>query len=132
MKLWMTSEVQIDVADKLRALRNEIEEVVNERIKDKSYGEGLVEWAHFFVIMLNGTFYDDVVKHWVKRKEYETRLHIDHSEFLKASEKKAMRMLCESLVESLEKMNPKKFPKFDRDALLSDFKAICKEQGWMK
>ena len=71
MKLWMTSEVQIDVADKLRALRNEIEEVVNERIKDKSYGEGLVEWAHFFVIMLDDTFYDDVVKHWVKRKEYE-------------------------------------------------------------
>lgn len=51
VRLWMSGEVMGDIGEDHRLADNEIEAALNEVLKARDYGEGLVEWAFLSIIL---------------------------------------------------------------------------------
>ena len=105
MELWMSGEIQHDVAEAYRKARNLIEDTVNESIKDNDYGEGLRRWSYIAIIRAEDSEdYGEVKKYWKKRKEAEFRLKIDHAAFLSADMAHHIRLISQSLLSCIRMM----------------------------
>ena len=94
----MSSEAEADVSDELREVRNRLETKVNAAIANRDYGDGLREWA--FIAMIFGDIdpgYKEVTRYSRNKKEYESRLRIDHAKFKAADFAGRTEMLCRAL-----------------------------------
>lgn len=113
MQLWMSSEMQANIADAYRASRKEIEKEVNLFIKDKDYGVGIEKWSYIAIIMEEESDdYGEIIKYHKNRKDFEFRLKIPHNEFLLADSSKQKKLIYESLMKSvilMEKKTPATF-----------------------
>jgi hypothetical protein len=104
MKLWISAELDGDVAEKHQAAWKTVQEAINRRLKGHKFTSPWKSWDFISVIMSDRGFYEEVAKKSKKDKSLEFRLKIDHAKFLKASQKQANKMLLEALARSVEKM----------------------------
>jgi hypothetical protein len=106
MKLWMSGEIQADVADAYREARKIVEVEVNRVLGEISVEEAK-EWA-FIAIILDeeSSTYGEIVK---KKKssrgtELEFRLKIPHAKFLAASPGERISLIYKALSRSVSLM----------------------------
>jgi hypothetical protein len=124
MELWMSGEIQIDVADQYRHARRVVEHKINSCIGKKVYGTALIEWAYIAIIRAEDSEdYDEVTKYWKKRKVAEFRLKIDYDAFRNGTPRDHVRLLSESLMRSLDLMREIGVVDVDLETLRKDVKS---------
>ena len=131
MKLWLSGEVQLDVGEASRQVDNGLEAKFNAALSDRDYGEGLVEWA--FISMIFGSIdpgYKEVTRYSRKKREYESRLRIDHDKFKAADFVGRMTLLCQALSTSLDRLEALKIENIDVPRLRKDFLELVVTCGW--
>jgi len=83
MKLWMSGELQADIADAYREVRREIEASVNAKLQDSFPDGPFEEWTVIPIILAeDDPMFAEFSKKHVKSKALEFRLKIDHERFL--------------------------------------------------
>jgi len=104
MKLWISAELDGDVAEKHQAARKAVLDAVNQRLKNHKFSSPWKSWDFISIIMSERDFYEEIAKKSKKDKSLEFRLKIDHGKFLKASQKQANKLLVDALGRSVDKM----------------------------
>lgn len=104
MKLWISGEIDEDVAEKHQAAWQVVQKAVNARLKPHKFSSPWKSWDFIAIIMSERDFFDEVAKKTKKDKSLEFRLKIDHTAFLKASQKQANALLLKALDRSVDKM----------------------------
>lgn len=105
MKLWISAELDEDVAKKYLVTRNAIQNAVNDTIKGHTFKSHLKSWDVISIVMSDIGFYEEITKKSKKDKSLEFRLRIDHDKFLKANQKKANQMLLQALGRAVDMMS---------------------------
>lgn len=104
MKLWMSGEIQADIADAYRQARKIVEVEFNRLLAEVSLAESK-EWAFIAIIREEDSpDYGEVVKKSPKDKGFEFRLKIPHAEFLAASSTEKTGLIFKALSRSVDLM----------------------------
>lgn len=133
----MSAEIYDDVAELYRKSRNRIEKSFNKAFSQKHYGDGVKEWAFIAIILppeIDGykvEGYTEYRRYHKDEKSVEFRLRIDYFEFRKANESKQIKLICEGLIRSLERLDKNPIPDFDHMKLKEDFMRFCKTRKWL-
>lgn len=133
MKIWMSGEVQSDVADDYRKLRKEIEQSLNAVFSGRDYGAGLAEWD--VIAMIFGDDgpkeYKEVKKYNKRDKSTEFRLRIDYQKFKHGDDAARRKLILDVLDHSLSILDSMKIPDIDIVGLRRDVQQTAKENGWI-
>ncbi|MDX2045472.1 MAG: Imm44 family immunity protein [Chitinophagaceae bacterium] len=122
MKIWIGGEVDSDISESFRIIRNKIESAINYIISDKHYGDGLVSWDIIIVIKKNDGKFS--FKYNKRKKETDIRLPIKYDLFNNSTEKKRKEIVLISLLDCLEILKRSKMIDIDFDELNEDLKKI--------
>jgi hypothetical protein len=131
MQLWMSGELQDDVADQYREARKLVEGRLNERFKQSDYGKGLREWT--FIAMLypgEGPNYQEVRRYDRRGKSCEFRLKINHTKFRTADRDERAGLLCEALLECLSHLEAMKIEEVKTEQIRADCLDVARANGW--
>jgi hypothetical protein len=121
MHFWLSGEVNHDVADACRVVRNKLEADLNSALLGRDYGCSVDEWALIFIVLpTNDSRYAEVRKFWKKRRVVEFRLQVDHAAFLSADAHGRMKLLCESIIRSIDLASSLKLGDFPREEFRRD------------
>lgn len=136
MKFWTSGEVHGDVGDTTIRLQKNIEKKINDNIENKNYGQDITFWGFMSIVLPNdllpAEFFQEIKRYRKNKKETEFRLKIDYDQLVKADEKGIYRLICESILRSIEIARAEfKVSKFDLDAFESDLKKCFKEENWI-
>jgi hypothetical protein len=128
MRLWIGGEISQDVYDAHVFSRDEIEHIVNDRLKKLNYGSGLKSWDVIPIIMpkRRQIDYPEIAKYSQKKRDCEFRLYIDHAKFKKGSQAEQYRLYCDMLTRSLDYLESWNIPKFDVEQMRKDFESAVK------
>jgi hypothetical protein len=98
MKIWMSGEIDADVADDYRRLRQAIESAINARLAAISVGDSVAELAFIPIITsIARGLNPEVAKFRKRQKEAEFRVIVDHTRFRLADEHLRRRILLDAL-----------------------------------
>jgi len=134
MVLWMSSEADKDVGRSYRSARNKIEKAVNKWLETANYGTTVKEWVLIGIVTAEEyPGFGEVNRFTKKSGVAEFRLRIDHAAFKKAANDMNARckLICKSLIRSLDLLAKKKIPDFDHKSLMADFREFAKKKGWL-
>ena len=112
MKLWIGAELDADVADAFREVRNRVEKAVNAVIASKDFELPLNGWDCIAIVRGDDSFAERV-RYSPRTREMDFRLRIDHSAFSTATPRERKSMLFSMLRRSLALL-PKKLPSAKR------------------
>lgn len=124
MKLWISAEADIDVADKYRSVRQFIEQKVNEFLTTVCIENEFEKWAFIAIIRSDQGWGTEVVKQHKKRKVLEFRLKIDHGDFLQGDFEQCVNLMKDSLLCSVKKMGGLDISVSDRKKLISALESL--------
>jgi hypothetical protein len=117
-KLWISGEIQDDVADSFRDARIAVEKKVNPLIEGISLGAKATEWAFIAIIRKEDhPYYDEVVKKSSRGKALEFRLKISHDQFASANPREQIRLMLRALSRSVTMMGKLDVPAETQSAL---------------
>lgn len=132
MKLWMSAEIMVDVHERYRTIRNEIEPYINENIGSGLYGEPVEKWAYVAIMRPAGdSNYPEFYKYHKSRKVAEFRLKIDYELFKEAQELDQKRLICQSLLRSIKLFSEIGIKNFNHIKLEEDFINLAKAKNWL-
>lgn len=121
MELWTSGEIQSDVGDDYRKIRNQAEQAVNALFSKNDYGSGLNRWVYMAIIKAVETDdFKEIQRFNKKKKEVEFRLRIKHKDFLNASYDEKKKLFLESLLRSIQIMPEIGIKDFDFERLSND------------
>lgn len=106
MKLWMSGEIQHDVAECYRQARLVVQRRVNERLQQMTFKTDLDQWAFIGIIRPDDhPDYQEIKKFDRRHKTIEFRLKIDHGQFLSSSHEEHIAMIIQALKRAVDLMN---------------------------
>jgi hypothetical protein len=131
MKLWISGEIDVEVADAYRATRQLVEKAINARLAE--YGGAVNEWAFIGIIRQAGlgAGYPEIKRFDTKDRSLEFRLAIDLEAFKSSSDIRRASLLLESLLRSLSIARELTIPGLDIERLEQDVRAVAVENGWL-
>lgn len=120
MKLWMSGEIQHDVAEGYRQARLVVQSKVNERLQRIRLNTNLDQWAFIGIIRPDDhPDYQEVKKFDKRHRTIEFRLKIDHAQFLSGSHAERIVLIIQALRRSVDLMNALGVDSDDIDKLKS-------------
>lgn len=122
MKIWIGGEVDSDIFEPFRIIRNEIEIQVNNIIEKKYYGDGLNSWD--LILIIKKEHGVSSYKYNKRTKETDIRLPINYQLFAKAVEKEKKEIVLNCLIECLGILRINQSIKIDFDDLVNDLKRL--------
>lgn len=121
-----------DVGDDFREARKEVESLLNIRLSENDYGEGLEKLAFIGMILSpEGPSYKEVKKYSKRDKTAEFRLRIDHAAFRNADKHEQRRLTVEAIARAIALLPTLGIRGFDDKKLEKDFRATVREKEWM-
>jgi len=131
MTLWMSGEIQLDIAEEHRSARKDIEAAVNDVLGSSDYGEGLDKWYLIAIILEeNLPDFDEVNKYRKKERSFESRLKISHAEFKAADAVGQRKLIVGTLLRSIAEMRRLAIRGIDYAKLESDLRELAAAKGW--
>ncbi|SFD51269.1 Imm44 family immunity protein [Pragia fontium] len=124
MKLWISSEADVDVAELYRETRIYIEKEVNDQLGEVKVDNLYEKWAFIAMIRENKGWADEIAKRHVKRKVLEFRLKIEHDVFLNGDFNARANLFLDSLRLSVDKMERLGISSDDRNKLYSVLESV--------
>lgn len=106
MKLWMSGEIQHDIAEGYRQARLVVQSKVNERLQRITLNTNVDQWAFIGIILPDDhPDYQEVKKFDKRHRTIEFRLKIDHAQFLSGSHAERIVLIIQALRRSVDLMN---------------------------
>ncbi|HEX6809767.1 MAG TPA: Imm44 family immunity protein [Gemmatimonadaceae bacterium] len=125
MKLWMSGEIDSDVADAYRLVRIPLEKQVNELLSRGNYGGNIDEWAVIpMITRITNPDYKEIARLSKDRRTAEFRLRIPHDAFLAASPAEQRRLVVEMLVACVIRMPSLRITDLDGRRLMRDLQDL--------
>lgn len=107
MKLWMSSEAHISVAEELRILSNTIEKHINKYLEETGYeNEELKSWD-IIITLRDDDVFKEIINYRPKKKDTEFHLKIDYNTFKNATDKERVNLILDLLIRSLNILEEK-------------------------
>jgi hypothetical protein len=134
ISLWMTEEIQSDVAEEYADARREIEAAMNAVFSSFSYGDALEEWVVIGTVRKNASAsdgYGEINRYVKKERSFESRLKIPHAEFKAANAVEKRMLIVGILLRSIAEMRRRKIPGIDFAKLESDVRELAAAKGWV-
>lgn len=136
MKFFITSEAFETVGKKMNEAYVPIGSKIESLLRDKQYGDGVIFWGHICIScpsdFYKSGFFKEIKKYTKKNKEVEMRLRIDYEMMLDADQKEVFRLICESILKSIDIAEKElKIKSFDFIAFRNDLKDLFKQEGWI-
>jgi len=91
----MSAEIDRDVFDAYRMLRQEIEARVNALLADSTHGGNIQEWNVIPIISALQPYYPEIARVSKKQRSAEFRLRIPHAEFKQATPEGQRRLVVD-------------------------------------
>lgn len=117
MKLWISGEIDSDIAASLREARNAIEEAVNNIFTSNDYGDGIVSWD---VIMMVSNEGNEAFKYNRKKKETDVRVLLSKSRFQPMDLLKWKLMILSALIRAVDELSTLEIDNFNGALLKQD------------
>lgn len=102
MNIYITGEVDSDIYESFRIIRNKIQLLITEIIKQKDYFSDYTEISFYFIISDGVKSEKEKIKLKKKKKEIEVNAVFDYNEFKKGNDFKKTKMLIESIFNSIK------------------------------
>lgn len=136
MKFFATSEAYKTVSSKLMTAQNVIEKKIISLINEKNYGNDVTFWGYISISnpskLYDAGFFKEIKKYSKKKKEVECRLRIDYDKMIKADEKEALRLVCESILRSVDIAEKElKIKNFDFTVFRDDLLTLFRREHWI-
>lgn len=137
MRFWTSSETYKNIGhERTKLLSSVIEPKVNQLILTKNYGEGIILWTYIVISMTEeiygSGFFKEIKKYNRIDKEIELRLRVDNKKLSQADESQALKLFCESILNSIDIARTElKIKNFDFRELKTDLNNLFKGQGWI-
>lgn len=132
MQIWMSEEIEADVADAYQEVRTKIESSLSSVFEKRDYGPGLVKL--YFIAMLLGdnapAGLKEIKRYKKKDKTAEFRLVIDHEQFKAGDHRSRAALIVDALLRSLDLMGGMGIPDVDIASIRADLLATAESQGW--
>ena len=120
MKLWMSGEIDHDVAEPYRLIRMRLEDEINKLLSQCEFNNDVDKWAYLAIITnLAGDSYPEIARYSPKKKIAEFRLKINHDNFKNSDDKKRYKLVVESLIRSIYMFKEINVPAFDAAKLIA-------------
>ncbi|HZF50553.1 MAG TPA: Imm44 family immunity protein [Polyangiaceae bacterium] len=131
MTLWMSGEIQLDIADQHRSARKDVESSINTVLGSSSYGEGINKWYLIPIILEeNIPGFGEVNKYRKDERSFESRLKVSHSEFKATDAVGQRRLIMNALLRSVAEMKRLAVSSIDYAKLESDLHKLAAAKGW--
>lgn len=131
MQFWSSSEVQSDVADSHRPARKDLELAINNVIAERSYGDGVSQWALIYIILDEGDDYPELNRYQKKNGVAEFRLVVDYTTIRACDHMEHRKVLAQTIVRSLDLAKTMKIASFDLDAFSRDVVSALAQRRWL-
>ena len=132
VKIWMSGEIETDVADSYRSARNDIEPMINNVLALGEYGPNLRKWAFLAIILhQDDPRYKEVKKYRKKLREFESRLKIPYIAFKNAAPVHQRRLIISAMLRSISEMRTLEIPSVDYDKLERDITGAATDNDWL-
>lgn len=131
MQFWSSSEVQSDVADSHRPARKDLELAINNVIAERSYGDGVSQWALIYIILDEGDDYPELNRYQKKNGVAEFRLVVDYAAIQACDHMEHRKVLAQTIVRSLDLAKTMKIASFDLDAFSRDVVSALAQLRWL-
>lgn len=129
MRLWMSGEIQNDIADAYRAARQSVQKTFNQEFEEKSFGPGLVELAYIAIIReIESDDYREIKRYSKKDKDVEFRLAIPHTACVQADPAQMLALVVDSVTRAVGMLGSLKIPDFDVAGFQSAYLAFVQAQ----
>jgi Immunity protein 44 len=129
--LWMSGEIQSDIADEYRLARKDVEVAVNAALGASNYGDGLSKWSLIAIILEEDhPDFDEVKRYRKKERNFEFRLKISHAEFKATDSVGRRKLIVEALLRSIAEMRRLAIRSIDSAKLESDVRELAAAKGW--
>lgn len=131
VNIWISGEVEEDVAEPYRIAAVTVRNVVNERISTKNYGDSILDWDLIGIVFAIETpGFPEIRRYKKQKKSVEFRLIIDHGRFRSESQQGQNELVLDALIRSVRIAKLMTIPSFDLDALETDILNIGRGYGW--
>ena len=134
MNIWMSGEIDSDVANAHREARKFIQSEVNKLMQDVSLSTSVVTWVYIAIIRSEASSnYAEVVKFNSKDDSLEFRLIVDHGQFKRSDDQGKSLLIIESLKRSIKLMGDLSVSDNDRsklDIIIDKVKERTKGSNW--
>lgn len=136
MNFFATAEAYNTISRKLVDIQNVISAKLNSLLKEKKYGNGILDWGHISICnpaeFYEAGFFNEIRKYYKKEKDLDLRLKIDYEAMLKADEQEVFGLVCESILRGVDIAEHElKINNFDFRAFRNDLTASFKKEGWL-
>jgi Immunity protein 44 len=129
--LWMSGEVQKDVADDYRRIRKQMEARINQMLQSRDYGRGVKAWDVIAIILeQDDPDFAEVALYEQNTCETEFRVRLSYPAFKAGSESEKAALICAMLHSTLLRMSEIGVRGFDWQRLGNDLQALAQEEGW--
>jgi hypothetical protein len=133
MKLWMSAEISGDCYEPYSEIRKTIENTFNQSLSENDYGQSVESWDYIVILLPpdSAKYYEEIKKYHKSDKSLEFRLKIDNEQFKNSNKATQMKLVCESLLRSLDMPIVKTLLFFNYEQLREDFTKLCEDQNWL-
>jgi hypothetical protein len=105
MKLWMSGEIDSDIADAFRSARRSVENEVNDLLNKGASDDSIQEWDVIPIIrVIDSPDFNEVVKKSKRGKSLEFRLKIPHENFRASDPRQQIALIIKMLYRSVDLM----------------------------
>lgn len=129
MKVWLSGEIQDDVADGHREARKAVTRLVEAGLQGQNYGEGFVELSLICIILEDVDDFPEVKKYEKKNRVFDIRLQIPHGPFKAADAQFKQQMVMYTLLRAIKAMRSLAVPDIDCERLEAEVAAIANQHG---
>ena len=131
IEIWISGEIDADVAQGYLETRRRIEQEVNTCLRERNYGTGLAEWTFLAIIRrAKDPHYPEVIRHKKKARSCEFRLKVSHEAFIRGDEAERDRLLFAAIQRAAEIISSWAIAEFDGHKLVSDLAELGRSKGW--
>jgi len=135
MKFFATGELDHTVSSKVMDTQNKISESIVSMLSDKTYGNGIIDWFYISIVMptedYDAGFFKERTLYKRKDKATDFRLKIGYEDVLNANEQETFRLICKSILRSIDVAEAKKIKDFDFNSFRRDLTDLFQREGWI-
>jgi Immunity protein 44 len=102
MKLWISGQVEAEIGDAFRHTMNEIEKLVNDKIEQSDYGNGLTDWDIIFIILEKDA--QESFKYDKKTTTSDIRINLNYQNFKRLDSLGRKKIFMDGLIRSLDEL----------------------------
>jgi hypothetical protein len=126
VKVWLSGEVQADVAEACRVARNAVTEIAEAGLRDGEYGKGLLELSLICIVLEDVDDFPEIKRYEKKNRIFDIRLQIPHTPFKLGDAHAQQHMVMYTLIRAVREMRSLGVKDVDYDRLELDLTAIAK------